>query len=379
MVTATIDGVVVSWINEYSGGAATSAASSAAATTAAATTAAASSPSTAAAYVASSSKKTSTKTSTKTSAKKSASSAAKSSATTAAYVASSSKKSSTKSAAKKVASSAAKSSAASSAAAPASSSSSSSGSSSSSSGSGWSRQGYYSSSGSSSGLVFLNHNGGSGSGVFDYSFGNSLSYATSDGMSGSSSPQTLADTTLPETGEVVIMSDTKCSGQNGDCGYYRPGTVAHHGFSGAEKVFLFEFAMPDNGKTSGAAYTAVNMPAIWLLNAQIPRTLQYGSAACSCWTTGCGEFDVFEVLAPGDKRAKSTLHGNIAGGDSDYFARPESGPIKLALVLSNNQIHIQVLDSSTTFGSSVSSSFINSIISSTSTQTSSVSLFALSG
>ena len=53
----------------------------------------------------------------------------------------------------------------------------------------WGRQAYYNAeSGEADGLVFLNHNGGSGSGVFDYSFGNSLSYARADGKGGSSSP-----------------------------------------------------------------------------------------------------------------------------------------------------------------------------------------------
>ena len=93
---------------------------------------------------------------------------------------------------------------------------------------------------------------------------------------------------------------------NNDCGFVRPGSVAYRlspnfcyvfmhtltvvsdGFDGADKVFLMEFSMPMDG-TSG--FNA-DMPAIWMLNAQIPRTLQYGNAACSCWESGCGEFDV---------------------------------------------------------------------------------------
>jgi len=62
---------------------------------------------------------------------------------------------------------------------------------------GWSRQAYYdSASGTAQGLTFLNHHGGSGSGVFDTTFGNSLSYASADGTNGASSPQVLADVTL---------------------------------------------------------------------------------------------------------------------------------------------------------------------------------------
>lgn len=87
-----------------------------------------------------------------------------------------------------------------------------------------------------------------------------------------------------------------------DCGYVRLGAVAYRelprfllanartnefadGFNGADKVFMMEYSMPMDG-TSG--FNA-DMPAIWMLNAQIPRTLQYGNAACSCWITGCGE------------------------------------------------------------------------------------------
>lgn len=261
---------------------------------------------------------------------------------------------------------------------PSSSSGSSSGGTISSSSGGWGRQAYYdSSAGQSEGLVFLNHYGGQGSGTFDNTFGNSLSYASSDGASGSSSPQTLKDTTLASDVEVVVMSNNQCQGS--DCGYSRPNTVAYHGFDGAQKAFFFEFGMPSDGQTSGGQYSAVNMPAIWMLNAQIPRTLQYGQADCSCWTSGCGEFDIFEVLAPNDSRCKSTLHGNIAGGDSDYFDRPFSGTIKAALVLYNDNIHIKVLDNNTDFGSTMSTDTLNNICGSTLTQNNAVSLFNLVG
>jgi len=137
---------------------------------------------------------------------------------------------------------------------------------------GWSRQAYYdSASGTSQGLTFLNHHGGSGSGVFDTTFGNSLSYASADGKNGASSPQTLADVTLASDDEIIIMSDQKCGANDADCGYYRDGSVAYHGFGGHNKAFFFEFGMPDDGQTSYNPYKPVNMPAIWLLNAQIPE------------------------------------------------------------------------------------------------------------
>ncbi|KAI5366472.1 hypothetical protein Slin14017_G041120 [Septoria linicola] len=248
------------------------------------------------------------------------------------------------------------------------------------SGEGWTRTAYYNSADKSAdGLVFLNHEGGSGSGVFDYTFGNSLSYASADGCSGSSSPQVLEDCTIPSETEVVVMTDSKCGDDDG-CGYYRDGTTAYHGFDGPSKAFFFEFSMPDDGKTAASKYTPVNMPAIWMLNAQIPRTLQYGNAECSCWTTGCGEFDIFEVLAAGDTRCKSTLHGNKAGGDSDYFARPTNGTIKAALLLYKDNIHIKVLDDSTNFGKTMGDTFVTEMIADTMADSMEnlVSLFKLS-
>ncbi|KAK4499445.1 hypothetical protein PRZ48_009959 [Zasmidium cellare] len=251
---------------------------------------------------------------------------------------------------------------------------------SSSSGFGWSRKGYYcADDGTSDGITFLNHQGGSGSGTFDYTFGNSLSYSSADGKSGASSPQTLEACTLDSDTEVIIMTDDKCSGDG--CGYYRDGTVAYHGFDGPSKAFFFEFEMPDDGQSAASIYDPVNMPAIWLLNAQIPRTLQYGKSECSCWESGCGEFDIFEVLAPGDTRCKSTLHGNIAGGDSDYFARPTNGSIKAALLLYKDNIHIKVLDDNVDFGKTMGSTFFTEMIADTAADSLNnlVSLFKLSG
>jgi hypothetical protein len=243
----------------------------------------------------------------------------------------------------------------------------------------WARNGYYdSASQTSQGIVFLNHNGGSGSGIFDYAFGASLSYADSTGCTGSSSPQTLAaNTTLPSNAEIVIMTDKICS--HDSCGYSRPGTVAYEGFDGESKAFMFEFSMPDSGETTTDTYDPVNMPAIWALNAQIPRTLQYGNEDCSCWSTGCGEFDMFEVLASGDARCKSTYHGNKAGGDSNYFARPMTGSIKVGMILFDDAIHIKVLDLSVSFDQDMDASVIDEILGSTSVAGPGVSLFSLAG
>ena len=100
-----------------------------------------------------------------------------------------------------------------------------------------------------------------------------------------------------------------------------------------------------------------DMPAIWMLNAQIPRTLQYGDSLCSCWTSGCGEFDIFEILSAGSDKLISHLQdkqGGSGGGSSDYFARPTSGSMKAAVIFTGSNIHIQTVtdDSGITLSSS---------------------------
>ena len=121
------------------------------------------------------------------------------------------------------------------------------------------------------------------------------------------------------------------------------------GFDGDEKIFLFEFTMPDTSKTGFNA----NMPAIWVLNAQVPRTSQYGTnPECSCWTSGCGEFDLFEVLDSGNFRCKSTLHMEPAGGSSDWLRRPAGESTTAALVIGGSRevAAIRVFDRGQPFG-----------------------------
>ncbi|TGO78427.1 hypothetical protein BELL_0067g00230 [Botrytis elliptica] len=221
----------------------------------------------------------------------------------------------------------------------------------------YSRIGYYNSAEQTlDNLVFLGNHGGQGSGVFDEAYGASLSFVNSSGTGGASSPQVLADATLPSNEEIVVMLDEEC---NNDCGYVRPGSVAYHGFNGANKVFLLEFSMPIDGRTGFNG----DMPSVWILNAQIPRTIQYGSPSCSCWESGCGEFDIAEALNSGSTFLKSTLHTNKPGGDSDYFVRPTSSTMKLAVVFSSatSTIHIQVLPTSYEFPTSLTTDEIQSI------------------
>ena len=218
----------------------------------------------------------------------------------------------------------------------------------------WGRQAYYNAAQATAhGLVFLNHHGGQGSGVFDTHFGSSLSYASADNSAGSASPVTLADTLIPDNSEFVIMADKPCS--DGSCGTVRAGTVAYHGFDGASKLFLLEFGMPLSGNHGGLNG---DMPAAWILNAQIPRTIQYGD--CSCWTSGCGEFDVFEVLDSGNQKCKSTWHGIKAKGDSNWFQRPVSGTKKAAVMFDDraSTAHIVMLPDDSSFESSITEATI---------------------
>ena len=182
-----------------------------------------------------------------------------------------------------------------------------------------------------------------------------MSYAASNGVSAAKSPQVLGSNVyLPSDQELVLMTNQSCGS---DCGYVRAGTPAYEGFSTASStVFLLEFMMP---RDDGSGFN-VDMGAIWLLNAQIPRTLQYGNAACSCWTSGCGEFDLFEILSTGSNFLTSTVHtwqgtGNQFGGGgcSDYIERPLSSYMQAAVILdtSTSTLNIVVLPESIgTFG-----------------------------
>ncbi|KAL9633243.1 MAG: hypothetical protein Q9164_004816 [Protoblastenia rupestris] len=198
----------------------------------------------------------------------------------------------------------------------------------------WTRQAYYGADeGMSDGFTFLNHFGGAkgipGTSAGGPAFGASLSYASSNGQYGAASSRVLENAMIEDNVEVIMLSNQTCN--DGGCGYTHPGGVAYHGFGGSHKVFLFEFSMPLTGKSNFNG----DMPAIWLLNAQIPLTSQYGTNAdCSCWTSGCGEFDLFEVLDPGNMRCKSTLHMAPAGGSSDWFLRPMKETITAAVVFS---------------------------------------------
>ena len=118
--------------------------------------------------------------------------------------------------------------------------------------------------------------------------------------------------------------------------------------------------MPLSGKTGFNA----DMPAIWLLNAEIPRTQQYGD--CSCWKTGCGELDVFEVLNSGNQKAITAWHGANSKGESSWFQRPIDKTIKAAILLDggSGSASVVVLPDETTFDTSFTDSVVSSLINS---------------
>ncbi|SCU88159.1 LAFA_0E11078g1_1 [Lachancea sp. 'fantastica'] len=231
------------------------------------------------------------------------------------------------------------------------------------SGSGWKRVSYYTP-GSASNLTFMNHQGGTaGSGTWSACFGNSISYCAADGVSGAASPQALNQVTLASNKEYMIFSGVDCSDtSSGSCGVYREGIPAYHGFAGDTKMFVFEFKMPHD---SSSSYNQ-DMPAIWMLNAKIPRTLQYGKSECSCWGSGCGELDLFEILSAGSEKLITHLHdgqgnnGNSqgGGGTQDYFARPTSNSLKAAVIFNGADKSLHVVQVDGDFGSSLSASTV---------------------
>lgn len=74
-----------------------------------------------------------------------------------------------------------------------------------------------------------------------------------------------------------------------------------------------------------------------------------------------------EALHSGSKFLKSTLHANQLGGDSDYFDRPTSGTMKLAVVFDavHSSIHLQVLPDNTDFPHEITADEVHEMCSTT--------------
>lgn len=230
----------------------------------------------------------------------------------------------------------------------------------------WNRLSYYeASSGTSENVTFLTRAGKNSS-----CLGLGLTYAGDDGTSKADSATVLAkDTLINSNDEYAIFSNISCgkSGLNNDCGVYRSGIPAYHGFYGTTKMFLFEFKMPNETKTS-TEISNYNMPAIWLLNAQIPRTSQYSlNVNCSCWRSGCGEFDIFEVMNSTEYlHLYSTIHDYQGSDDIEtgiaidsYIERDLTGTMVGGVVFDSNGDATVWVSNSTSFDSSVSGSDVN--------------------
>ncbi|KAF1830204.1 hypothetical protein BDW02DRAFT_573250 [Decorospora gaudefroyi] len=182
----------------------------------------------------------------------------------------------------------------------------------------------------------------------------------------------VADESLPFAGtlytsesEIAVLTDQPC---DAGCPYWRPGAKCLDGWSGSSKAFFIEFQMdhyPNRYNDHGLISDA---PAYWFLNAAIPLVLQYGNdrnnIPCSCWSSGCGEFDAFEILGTGGERGKSTIHrqGNLEGGDSNYFKRPIGQTMKFALVWHFPHITALVLDDNFDFTETLSEAQLQRLV-----------------
>lgn len=199
----------------------------------------------------------------------------------------------------------------------------------------WSRYAYYNASEQTAdNVTFLNN-----AGTASTCLGKALSYSLKNGTGYSSLSNILESDNLVESNEeYAIYSNLSCpsSGFSNACGVYRTGIPAYHGFGGTTKLFLFEFTMPDTEVTNTST-TYYNMPAIWFLNAKIARTSQYAtSSSCSCWNSGCGELDAFEVVNKTyPYQLASTIHDyqgtdnvNLGMAASAYFTRNTGSVMK---------------------------------------------------
>ncbi|TYZ64605.1 hypothetical protein PybrP1_008241 [[Pythium] brassicae (nom. inval.)] len=192
----------------------------------------------------------------------------------------------------------------------------------------WTKVSSFSDSGESDNILFLNNLN------VDYSGGNKSpqGFAGADGArkaagAGAFSGK-LAEASNPSnkyggpgvaTGaEVNIMLPKKCSADSACKGYYDDN--GYHGWDGGKKMFVTKVRMPMG--------SAPNQPAIWMLNAQVLRSNQYG---CNCRgmgaVGGCGELDIAEVIETNAARDKVTTHyyfydGKHPAGADNFAARP---------------------------------------------------------
>ncbi|KAJ8524697.1 hypothetical protein ON010_g16419 [Phytophthora cinnamomi] len=99
-------------------------------------------------------------------------------------------------------------------------------------------------------------------------------------------------------------------------------------------MFVTKVQMP-TGSTA-------NLPAIWMLNAQVVRASQYG---CNCRGSGsvggCGELDVAEVIETNTAQDKVSTHyyfydGSVSPGGDNYAARPTDSAVTYVTIYDNS-------------------------------------------
>jgi hypothetical protein len=211
------------------------------------------------------------------------------------------------------------------------------------SGEDWSKVSSYSAAdGTQDNMVFMNNMN------IDYTGADSSpqGFASADGASTATESTifggTLADASDPTvtgggpgvtTGvEVNIMTGTSCADDDSCLGYYDD--YGYHGWDGGMKMFATKVSMP-TGSTA-------NLPAIWMLNAQVVRASQYG---CNCRGSGsvggCGELDVAEVIETNTDQDEVSTHyyfydGEPSPGGDNYGARPSDSTVTYVTILDNS-------------------------------------------
>lgn len=236
----------------------------------------------------------------------------------------------------------------------------------------WTRQAYYDADSQTSENVTFLAKAGNDSPCL----GKALVYAASDGKSAASKRTVLSsDNQLSSDEEYVIYSNVSCpkSGLSKGCGVYRSGIPAYYGFGGVTKMFLFEFTMPTETAENSTSYEYYDMPAIWLLNDHIARTSQYPTNSnCSCWASGCGEYDIFEVMNGTERNnLYSTFHTyqgieNLAVGIQSYgyIPRDTKNTMKGGVLFDSAGNTISFMSDNITFNSTYAVADINNVLSS---------------
>ncbi|KAF1782783.1 protein of unknown function DUF2403, glycine-rich [Phytophthora cactorum] len=118
----------------------------------------------------------------------------------------------------------------------------------------------------------------------------------------------------------------------------------YQGWNGGKKAFVTEVKMP-KGKMP-------DQPAIWMLNAQVMHSNQYG---CNCRgigpVGGCGELDIAEVIETNPSRDKVTTHyyfydGTVLSPGGDNFAPRsyDSNTVYVTLIDDSNEGLIKIVE-----------------------------------